>query len=106
MKVTHFITDWYPGWVKNTYKKLFFVAQHHDLVPNPESNPLLGSSDLLIRIHTPKCKTSGGDAYPNQDLTPEHVFWFPASGSGFISERYGSGSCVGLLLDVFPLRIK
>ncbi len=34
-------------------------------------------------------------AYPNPDLPDPHVFGPPGSGSGSISQRYGSGSCSG-----------
>jgi hypothetical protein len=46
---------------------------------------------ILYIIH----KISDADPDPNPDLSDPYVFGPPGSGSGFISQRYGTGSRSG-----------
>ncbi len=52
------------------------------------------SSGVLYIMFTNSVKSSVADPDPNPDPDPSDPFVFgpPGSGSGFISQRYGSGS--------------
>jgi hypothetical protein len=72
-----------------------------------------------VSINVPACSVADPDPNPDPDPPDPHFFGPPGSGSGYISQRYGSGSfyhsaqivrktlistVLGLLFDFLPLK--